>query len=60
MENDFIKMEDSLAIMELAGWCTMFDGTNLPYAGICYNNIANLQFKNKKYKLAMENYKNEV
>ncbi len=53
-------MEDSLAIMELAGWCTMFDGQNYKYAGICYNNIANLQFKNKKYKLAMENYSNAV
>lgn len=52
MDNDFIHMEDSLAIMELAGMCTMFDGFNYKYAGVCYNNIANLQFKNKKYKLA--------
>lgn len=52
MDNDFIYMEDSLAIMELAGMCTMFDGFNYKYAGVCYNNIANLQFKNKKYKLA--------
>lgn len=56
MDNDFIGMEDSLAIMELAGMCTMFDGTNYKYAGVCYSNIANLQFKNKKYKLAKENY----
>lgn len=60
MDNDFIHMEDSIAIMELAGMCTMFDGFNYKYAGVCYNNIANLQFKNKKYKLALENYKNAV
>lgn len=42
MDNDFIYMEDSLAIMELAGMCTMFDGFNYKYAGVCYNNIANL------------------
>ncbi len=40
--------------------CTMFDGFNYKYAGVCYNNIANLQFKNKKYKLAQENYKNAI
>lgn len=46
MDNEFLEMEDSLAIMELAGMCTMFEGQNYKYAGICYSNIANLQFKN--------------
>lgn len=54
-------MEDSLAIMELAGWCEMFDGgENDKYAGTCYNNIANLQFKNKKFKLAQENFRKAI
>jgi hypothetical protein len=60
MDNDFIDMEDSLAIMELAGMCTMFDGQNYKYAGVCYNNIANLQFKNKKYNLAKDNFSSAV
>lgn len=42
MDNEFLEMEDSLAIMELAGMCTMFEGQNYKYAGICYSNIANL------------------
>ena len=49
-------MEDSLAIMELAGMCTMFDGFNYKYAGVCYNNIANFQIKNGKFGLAAENF----
>lgn len=34
----------------------MFDHENFKAAGICYNNIANLQFKNQRYDLAAENY----
>ena len=31
--------------------------TNHRFAGICYNNIANLQFKNGMFSVAEENYK---
>jgi hypothetical protein len=28
--------------------------------GVCFNNIANLQFKNARYQLAYENYVNAI
>ena len=33
---------------------------NHRFAGICYNNIANLQFKNGKYSVAQENYERAI
>lgn len=38
----------------------MFDKDNFKAAGICYNNIANIQFKNQKYDLASENYQRAI
>lgn len=34
----------------------MYDKHNYKAAGVCYNNIANLQFKNNKFLLAAENF----
>lgn len=54
--NNFLAMPDVLAVIDLAQACNMFDGTNEKAAGVCYNNIANLQIKNGKFSLAAENY----
>ena len=48
--NDFMFKSDALAVIDLAEACNMFDGSNYKAAGICYNNIANIQFKNEKYE----------
>ena len=50
--NDFKDKEDALAIIDLAEACNMFldgDPPNHKAAGICYNNIANIQYKNGVY-----------
>jgi hypothetical protein len=48
--NDFMEKEDALAVIDLAEACIMFN-TELPpnhkAAGICFNNIGNLQYKSK-------------
>ena len=54
--NRFLDKEDALAVIDLAETCQMYDKHNYKAAGVCYNNIANLQFKNNKYMLAAENY----
>ena len=33
---------------------------NYKAAGICYNNIGNIQFKNGKFDMAIENFKKAV
>ena len=43
--NDFLFKEEALAIIDLANICSNFENSNPPnhrFAGICYNNIANL------------------
>ena len=47
--NNFMFKTDALAVIDLAEACNMFDGSNYKAAGICYNNIANIQYKNEKY-----------
>ena len=57
--NDFLHKEEALAIIDLADICSNFEKLKPPnnrFAGICYNNIANLQFKNGKFSVAHENY----
>ena len=58
--NGFLHKEEALAIIDLADTCTNFENLkpkpNDRFAGVCYNNIANLQFKCGKFKLAEENY----
>ncbi len=54
--NNFMFKPDALAVIDLAEACNMFDGSNYKAAGICYNNIANLQYKNEKYAQAAENF----
>ena len=54
--NDFMFKSDALAVIDLAEACNMFDGSNYKAAGICYNNIANIQFKNEKYEQAADNF----
>lgn len=54
--NNFMNKPDALAVIDLAEACQMFDGTNYKAAGICYNNIANIQYKNEKFAQAAENF----
>ena len=61
--NDFEDKEDSLAVIDLAEACNMFTNNkdpkippNYKNAGICYNNIGNIQYKQGKYILAAENF----
>jgi hypothetical protein len=51
-KNDFKNKLDALAVIDLAEACNMFmskDNLNYKAAGICYNNIGVLQYKNGKY-----------
>lgn len=57
--NDFKDKEDALAVIDLAEACNMFieeDPPNYKAAGICFNNIGNIQYKNGKYIQAAENF----
>lgn len=57
--NDFKDKEDALAVIDLAEACNMFtedSPPNFKAAGICYNNIGNIQYKNGKYDQAAENF----
>lgn len=58
--NDFMFKTDAMAVIDLAEACNMFDGQNYKAAGICYNNIGNIQFKNEKYTQAAENFFNAI
>jgi hypothetical protein len=52
---------DALAVIDLAETCTTFeDARNYRAAGVCYNNIANFQYKNENYALASENYSTAI
>ena len=45
--NDFLQKEDAEAIMDLAQASSIFKKSkNQKALGICYNNIANIQYKN--------------
>jgi nitrogen fixation/metabolism regulation signal transduction histidine kinase len=54
--NNFMQKPDALAVLDLAEACNMFDGSNYKAAGICFNNIGNIQYKNEKYSQAAENF----
>jgi len=57
--NDFKDKEDALAVIDLAEACNMFTEDippNFKAAGICYNNIGNIQYKNGGYDQAAENF----
>ena len=61
--NDFKDKEDALAVIDLAEACNMFmesETPNIPpnrkAAGICFNNIGNIQYKNGQYDQAAENF----
>lgn len=58
--NDFTNKPDVLAVLDLAEACNMFDGSNYKAAGVCFNNIANIQYKNEKYALAADNFFNAM
>ena len=47
-------------MINLAEACIEFNGQNYRAAGVCYNNIANLQYQNEKYFLAAEYYSKAV
>ena len=47
---------DVIALIDLAQACVLFSGQNYKAVGVCYNNIANIQYKNEKYAQAAENF----
>ena len=49
-----------IALIDLAEACVLFSGQNYKAAGVCYNNIANLHYKNGKYQLAADSYNKAV
>lgn len=49
-----------MAVIELANSLHQYDAHNYVAAGVCYNNIGNLLYKNAKYTLAKENYQNAI
>ena len=49
-----------IALIDLAQACVLFAGQNYKAAGVCYNNIANLHYKNEKYQLAADSYNKAV
>ena len=59
-ENAFLRRpssEDVISIMDLAKTCLMYQSEkNIKAAGVCYNNIANLHFKNGKFLIASKTY----
>jgi hypothetical protein len=61
MKNDFVKKSDVFAVIDLAQACTMFlKIKNHKATGVCYNNIANYQFKNHKFLLAKLNFEEAI
>lgn len=58
--NDFMKLPDALAVIDLAEACHMYEKTNKKAAGVCYNNMANIQFKSGKYILAADNFNKAI
>ena len=55
--NDFLQKNDSEAIMDLAQAASIFKKSkNYKALGICYNNIANIQYKNAQYNEAATNF----
>ena len=59
-QNAFLKRPDSediLSIMDLAKTCEMYENEdNIKAEGVCYNNIANLHFKNGKFLIAAQDF----
>ena len=51
---------DVIALIDLAQACVLFSGQNYKAVGVCYNNIANLYYKNQKYQLAADSYNKAV
>ena len=52
-----MQKSDALAVIELADTCNIFENAfNYKAAGVCYNNMANFQYKNEVYNLAAKNY----
>ena len=49
-----------IALIDLAQACVLFSGQNYKAMGVCYNNIANLHYKNEKYQLAADSYNKAV
>lgn len=53
--------EDVISIMDLAKTCIMYQSEdNLKAAAVCYNNIANLHFKNGKFMIAAQNFEDSI
>ena len=59
-QNAFLQRpdeEDIVSIMDLAKTCLMYQSEkNIKAAGVCYNNIANLHFKNGKFLIAAHDF----
>lgn len=51
--------EDAIAVIDLAEACNMFTietAPNYRSAGICFNNIGNIQYKNGQFDEAIKNF----
>jgi hypothetical protein len=56
-----MEKNDSSAIMDLAQAASIFKkSSNYKALGICYNNIANVQYKNAQYNEASINFKKAI
>ena len=56
-----MQKKDALAVIDLAETCSIFEShSNYKATGVCYNNMANFQFKNESYNLAIKNYDNAI
>lgn len=51
-----MKKPYALAVIDLAEACHIYEETNKMAAGVCYNNMANMQLKSGKYILAADNF----
>lgn len=55
-----MKKPYALAVIDLAEACHIYEETNKMAAGVCYNNMANMQLKSGKYILAADNFNRAI
>ena len=60
-QSDFMQKPAALAVIDLADSCSIFEEAfNYKATGVCYNNMANFQYKNEAYSLAIQNYEHAI
>jgi hypothetical protein len=56
-----MRKKDALAVIDLAETCSIFEQAfNYKATGVCYNNMANFQYKNESYNMAIKNYDSAI